>query len=117
MAATDNPAIVIDNGTGYTKLGYAGNTVPQFIIQSAVAVKESAKLGDQASSRVVGRGGMEDLDFFIGDDATGPEAVGYSVRWPVRHGIVEDWDLMEKMWEQCIFKYLRADPENHYFLL
>ena len=31
--------------------------------------------------------------------------------------MVEDWDLMERFWEQCIFKYLRAEPEDHYFLL
>jgi actin-related protein 3 len=24
---------------------------------------------------------------------------------------------MEKFFEQCIFKYLRAEPEDHYFLL
>lgn len=24
---------------------------------------------------------------------------------------------MEKFLEQCIFKYLRAEPEDHYFLL
>jgi actin-related protein 3 len=30
---------------------------------------------------------------------------------------VEDWDLMERYWEQSIFKYLRAEPEDHYFLL
>lgn len=30
---------------------------------------------------------------------------------------MEDWDLMEKFFEQCIFKYLRAEPEDHYFLL
>ena len=38
-------------------------------------------------------------------------------QWPVRHGIVEDWDLMERFMEQVIFKYLRAEPEDHYFLL
>lgn len=30
---------------------------------------------------------------------------------------MEDWDLMERFLEQCIFKYLRAEPEDHYFLL
>lgn len=40
-----------------------------------------------------------------------------ALQYPVRHGIVEDWDLMEKFMEQCIFKYLRAEPEDHYFLL
>lgn len=39
------------------------------------------------------------------------------LQWPIRHGIVEDWDLMERFMEQVIFKYLRAEPEDHYFLL
>lgn len=38
-------------------------------------------------------------------------------QWPIRHGIIEDWDLMERFMEQIIFKYLRAEPEDHYFLL
>lgn len=38
-------------------------------------------------------------------------------QYPVRHGLVEDWDLMERFLEQCIFKYLRAEPEDHHFLL
>ena len=107
------PAIVIDNGTGYTKLGYAGNREPQYIIPSTIAIKESMKVGDQASRRLTK--GIDDLDFFIGDEAL--EATGYSIKYPIRHGIVEDWDLMERYWEQCIFKYLRAEPEDHYFLL
>ena len=53
-------------------------------------------------------------DFYIGDEA---DTVGYAAKYPIRHGVVEDWDLMERFWEQCIFKYLRAEPEDHYFLL
>lgn len=30
---------------------------------------------------------------------------------------VENWDTMERFWQQCIFNYLRCDPEDHYFLL
>ena len=41
----------------------------------------------------------------------------FILQWPIRHGIVEDWDLMERFWEQAIFKYLRSEPEDHYFLL
>jgi actin-related protein 3 len=70
-------------------------------------------------------------DFFIGDEAM--NSTGYAVKYPVRHGIVEDWDLMEHYWEHCIFKYLRVEvdmplppafahmlspqPSEHYFLL
>jgi len=31
--------------------------------------------------------------------------------------MIENWDHMERYWEQTIFKYLRAEPEDHYFLL
>ena len=97
----------------YTKIGYAGNTEPQFILPSAIAIKESASVGDNASRRI-GRG-VDDLDFYIGDEALSQP--NYAVKYPIRHGIVEDWDLMERFWEQAIFKYLRAEPEDHYFLL
>ncbi|KAJ6665418.1 hypothetical protein lerEdw1_003258 [Lerista edwardsae] len=101
------------DGRRYTKLGYAGNTEPQFIIPSCIAIKESAKVGDQAQRRVMK--GVDDLDFFIGDEAI--EKPTYATKWPIRHGIVEDWDLMERFMEQVIFKYLRAEPEDHFFLL
>jgi len=70
-------------------------------------------VGDQAQRRVMK--GVDDLDFFIGDEAI--EKPTYATKWPIRHGIVEDWDLMERFMEQVIFKYLRAEPEDHYFLL
>nr|XP_029715718.1 actin-related protein 3-like [Aedes albopictus] len=70
------PACVIDVGTGYTKLGFAANKEPQFIIPSAIAIKETAKVGDQSARRVTK--GVEDLDFFIGDEAF--DATGYSVK-------------------------------------
>ena len=58
------------------------------------------------------------MDFFIGDEAlaasSGP---GYGVNWPIRHGQVENWDQMERFWSNSIFKYLRVEPEDHYFLL
>lgn len=31
--------------------------------------------------------------------------------------MIENWDHMERLWEQSIFKYLRAEPEDHYVLL
>ena len=61
---------------------------------------------------------MEDLDFFIGDEAIANQKTpGYGVHYPIRHGMIDNWDHMERYWEQTIFKYLRAEPEDHYFLL
>ena len=72
-----------------------------------------AKPGHLASKR-----GVEDLDFFIGDEAlANAKTPGYGVYYPIRHGQIDNWDYMERYWEQTIFKYLRAEPEDHYFLL
>lgn len=35
------PTVVIDNGTGYSKMGYAGNMDPSYIIPSAIAISDS----------------------------------------------------------------------------
>lgn len=60
----------------YTKLGFASNKEPQCIIPSAIAIRETAKVGDQTTRRL-GKG-IDDLDFFIGDEAF--DSVGYSVK-------------------------------------
>lgn len=57
-------------------MGYAGNTEPQFILPSAIAIKETASVGDQALRRL-GKG-VEDLDFYIGDEAL--NAPSYAVK-------------------------------------
>ena len=62
-------------------MGYAGNSEPQFIIPSCIAVKETAKIGDQAIRRL-GKG-VEDLDFYIGDEAV--DATSYAVKVLLLH--------------------------------
>lgn len=108
MSRTSLPAVVIDNGTGYTKMGYAGNNEPSFIVPSSIATCKTAA-GMAAK-------GIEDLDFYIGNEATNA-AKSYELSNPVRHGQIDNWTHMEMYWEQAIFKYLRAEPEDHYFLL
>jgi actin-related protein 3 len=112
MSKTGLPAVVIDNGTGYTKMGFAGNCEPQFIIPTVIATQE----GKGAQKAANQKKGVEDLDFFIGDEALSYSKT-YDIFYPVRHGQVENWTHMEYFWEHCIFKYLRCEPEDHYFLL
>jgi actin-related protein 3 len=56
------------------------------------------------------------LDFFIGVEAV-QKRPNYNVDYPIRHGIVENWDNMEKYWQRCIYQYLSCDPEEHFMLL
>lgn len=46
-------------------------------------------------------------------EATNTHAVSY----PIRHGLIENWDSMEKLWQRAFFQYLRCDPEEHYVML
>ncbi|NXA08741.1 ARP3B protein, partial [Sapayoa aenigma] len=98
----------------YTKLGYAGNTEPQFIIPSCeLPIKLSTKV--QVVSALFTLSGT--VDSLIFKKVVPIRKCSFWMGWPIRHGIVEDWDLMERFMEQVIFKYLRAEPEDHYFLM
>jgi len=100
-------------------MGYAGNCEPQYIIPSTIATQDGVKksaavnVGGKAATQ---KKGIEDLDFFIGDEATAMSKT-YSLTNPIKHGQVENWSYMERFWAHCIFKYLRCEPEDHYFLL
>jgi actin-related protein 3 len=101
------PPVVIDNGTGYTKMGYSGNYEPNFIVPSLianVADKKGAKKDD-----------VQDLDFFIGEEAAVKRA-DYNLDYPVRQGVVANWDRMEQFWQRAIYQYLSCDPEEHFFM-
>jgi len=108
MSTMSKPPVVIDNGTGYTKMGYAGNYEPNFIIPSLISIgveKQGMKKDPVA-----------DLDFYIGAEAS-EKRLNYNIDYPIKHGIVENWDTMEKYWQRCIYQYLSCDPEEHYMLL
>jgi actin-related protein 3 len=56
--------VVIDNGTGYTKMGYAGNLEPSYIIPSVIATSLKEKSGAMTNNLI-----NPELDFYIGDEA------------------------------------------------
>lgn len=122
MSSMGTPAVVMDNGTGLTKLGFAGNDSPSFVFPTAIATSSSSnktsKSASAKSTNLSAKRGLEDLDFFIGDEAlNAANGPNYNLSYPIRHGQIENWDHMERFWENSIFKYLRCEPEDHYFLL
>lgn len=101
---------VIDNGTGFTKLGYAGNDEPTYIIPSTYG-----DMGLRGASGPIAPESLGDLDFGIGYESSSRR--GAVISKPIAHGIVEDWDKMERMWQHQIFKYLRVEPSEYGFVL
>lgn len=108
MADLDLPPVVIDNGSGFTKMGYAGMSQPQETIPTCIGLPHKSK---QKQSQ-----GIHDLDYYIGNEALA-RSNDYSINYPINAGVVENWDNMEKLWQRCFFKYLKCEPESHHVLL
>ena len=58
---------------------------------------------------------MDIKDHYVGDEAQIKRDILY-VKYPVEHGIITNWDDMEKIWHH-IYKVLHVDPEEHPVLL
>jgi actin-related protein len=60
--------------------------------------------------------GTAKKDCYIGDDAQSKRGI-LLVKYPIEHGIVTNWDDMEKIWHHTFFNELRVAPEDHACLL
>ncbi|KAK2953094.1 putative Actin A [Blattamonas nauphoetae] len=107
-----NPAAIIDVGTGYTKMGLSTNTSPQYIIPTMLGERDKTL----TSSSITKKQGLDELDFLIGDEAFENQKAYPPTRF-MDHAIVADWDKMEKFYEQCYYRYLRINPEEHPVIL
>lgn len=103
-------------------MGYSGNVEPQYIIPTVIADR-ATDTGIANSAFVTSKStamNIEDLDFYVGDEAFAnvpASSTTHSIQYPIRQGLVDNWDSMEKLWQRCFFQYLRCDPEDHYVVL
>jgi actin-related protein len=60
--------------------------------------------------------GMNENDLFVGDDAEARSGI-LTLDYPMEHGVVSNWDDMEKIWYHTFYSELRVAPEEHPVLL
>ena len=77
--------IILDNGSGYCKCGFANQTIP--------SVEFPAYVGRPKYNQTMSR---EFKDAYVGMEAQSMRGV-LRLNYPLEHGIVTHWDDMEKV--------------------
>lgn len=102
-----NAPIVLDNGSGTIRAGFAGDDLPKCYFPSWV--------GRPKHLRVLA--GALEGEVFIGQKAASELRGLLKIRHPLEHGVVTDWDDMEKIWEYVYTEGLKTLSEEHPVLL
>merc|ERR1712070_694382 len=98
--------LVIDNGSGMVKAGFGGDDAPRSVFPSICG-------RPKYHGAMVG---MSNKKLFIGDEAMAKRGV-LTLKYPIEHGIVTNWDDMEQIWHHTFYNELRVAPEEHPVLL
>lgn len=102
-----NQPVVIDNGSGVIKAGFAGDQVPKCCFPNYI--------GRPKHVRVMA--GALEGDLFVGPKAEEHRGL-LSIRYPMEHGIVTDWNDMERIWQYIYSNdQLQTFAEEHPVLL
>ncbi|KAF9213670.1 Actin-2 [Podila epicladia] len=101
-----NQPVVIDNGSGVIKAGFAGDDQPKCFFPSFVGRPKHVRI----------MAGAVEGDVFIGRKAQELRGL-LKIKYPIEHGIVQDWDDMERIWQYIYSDELKTLSEEHPVLL
>ncbi|KAL6451281.1 Actin-2 [Candida maltosa Xu316] len=101
-----NQPVVIDNGSGNLKAGFAGEEKPKTFA--------SAIIGRPKYQKIMAAEPQDQL--YIGNSAQENRGL-LKISYPIEHGIVNNWSDMEKLWYHTYTHDLKIQSEEHPLLI
>jgi actin-related protein len=98
--------LVMDTGSGVLKAGFAGEDMPCTVMPCIVG----------RSKFVTAMFSLSHKEYYVGEEAQKKRGA-LQLKYPLEHGIVTDWDDMEKVWRHAYCNELRIVPAEHPVLL
>ncbi|KAG8229238.1 hypothetical protein J437_LFUL007924 [Ladona fulva] len=105
MCEPEKVAIVVDNGSGVCKAGFAGDDAPMSVFPTIVGKLQHGK-----------RMNMTERKDLYGDAALLKKGIN-KIIYPIEHGVVTNWEEMEKVWDYMFNVELRIQPKEHPLLI
>jgi len=101
MLDEEAEALVVDNGSGTVKAGFAGEDAPKVMFSTTVGYTKH-------KSTVVGMG---DKECFVGSEAQEKRGT-LILKKPIVKGMISNWEDMEHVWHHTFFQELRVNPSD-----
>lgn len=110
-----NQPVVLDNGSGNLKAGFAGEEKPKIHEPALVGRPKYQKimavsLADDSVSK------YNNIEAYVGRLARQNRGL-LKLLYPIEHGVVNDWEDMERLWHYVFTKELKTAPEEHPLLI
>jgi len=99
--------LVIDNGTGYVKCGFAADESPIAMFPTVIGRPKF-----RSAMPMPGMGPVT----YVGDEAKRKKGI-LTLQYPVDHGMIVDFNNMEAIWQHTFMNEMRIDPTEHPILL
>lgn len=103
---TESIPIVLDNGSGNIKAGFSGAARPSIIFPTVVGRPRRTAVPPRVtnSNQYIGKQALANKDIL-------------TIHHSIEHGIITNWDDMEKIWYHTFYEELHVVPEEHPLLI
>lgn len=103
MAESDMKTVVIDNGSGMMKVGFAGDDEPT-VFPSVIGRREKKTAAGSELEVVIGTDVYENM-------------MEYSINRPIERSVIMNWDDVEILWRNVFENVLEVNPKECFVLL